>query len=222
MVAVQSAGPYLFELTHEDTKIEYIPGSRDGRPRLNYSGPMGRYSFEGDEIQTYQGARGLEISVTLDAVSHLRTNTLTFFVPDIELPHGRHALHPPARHDTAGRAAVLRAAGVRGPGAQLRLPAGRAGPALAGLALPGLRRVAVRAVHRGRHRGEEDVAARAGVAGAIVRSAGVAHAPFGGMHRLRRGLRHGRHVQAPPGRGAVGKRERSDGHRGHGSIDKDS
>src|SRR4051795_1746777 len=85
MVAVQNAGPYLFELTHEDTKIEYITGSRDGRPRLNYSGPMGRYSFEGDEIQTYEGARGLEISVTLDGVSHLRTNTLTFFVPDIEL-----------------------------------------------------------------------------------------------------------------------------------------
>ena len=85
MVAVQDAGPYLFELTHEDTKIEYIPRSLNGRPKLNYSGPMGRYSFEGDEIQTYEGARGLEISVTLDGVSHLRTNTLTFFVPDIEL-----------------------------------------------------------------------------------------------------------------------------------------
>ena len=85
MVAVQSAGPYLFELTHEDTKIEYIPGSVDGRPKLNYSGPMGRYSFEGDEIQTHKGARGLEISVTLDGVSHLRENTLTVFLPDIAL-----------------------------------------------------------------------------------------------------------------------------------------
>ena len=28
---------------------------------------MGRYSFEGDEIQTYKSARGLEVSVTLDA-----------------------------------------------------------------------------------------------------------------------------------------------------------
>lgn len=85
MVAVQSAGPYLFELTHEDTKIEYIPGAIDGRPKLNYSGPMGRYTFEGEEIQTHTSARGLEISVTLDAVSHLRTNTLTVFVPDVEL-----------------------------------------------------------------------------------------------------------------------------------------
>jgi hypothetical protein len=85
MVAVQDAGPYLFELTHEDTKIEYIPGGLDGAPRLSYSGPMGRYSFEGDEIQTHNSARGLEVSVTLDRVSHLRTITLTFFVPDIEL-----------------------------------------------------------------------------------------------------------------------------------------
>ena len=46
---------------------------------------MGRYTFEGDEIQAYESARGLEISVTLDAVSHLRTNTLTVFVPDVEL-----------------------------------------------------------------------------------------------------------------------------------------
>ncbi len=85
MVAVQSAGPYLFELTHEDTKIEYIPGAIDGRPKLTYTGPMGRYSFEGDEIQTHSSARGLEISVTLDAVSHLRTNTLTLFLPDVDL-----------------------------------------------------------------------------------------------------------------------------------------
>ena len=104
MVAVQNAGPYLFELTHEDTKIEYIPGSRHGRPKLNYSGPMGRYSFEGDEIQTYEGARGLEISVTLDEVSHLRTNTLTFFVPDIELDDSDElTFHTVGMHSTRRR-----------------------------------------------------------------------------------------------------------------------
>jgi len=85
MVAVQSAGPTLFELTHEDTKIVYAPGSLDGRASLHYEGPMGRYSFEGDEIETHNSARGLEVSVTLDRVSHLRTYTLTVFLPDIEL-----------------------------------------------------------------------------------------------------------------------------------------
>ena len=104
MVAVQSAGPYLFELTHEDTKIEYIPASRNGRPKLNYSGPMGRYSFEGDEIQTCQGARGLEISVTLDRVSHLRENTLTVFLPDIELDDSDElTFHTVGMHSTRRR-----------------------------------------------------------------------------------------------------------------------
>jgi hypothetical protein len=85
MVAVQSAGPTLFELTHEDTKIVYSPGALDASPSLHYAGPMGKYSFEGDEIQTHRGARGLEVSVTLDRVSHLRTYTLTVFLPDLEL-----------------------------------------------------------------------------------------------------------------------------------------
>ncbi len=85
MVAVQSAGPTLFELTHDDTKIVYTPGALDGPPSLQYEGPMGRYSFEGDEIQTHNSARGLEISVTLDRVSQLRTFTLTVFLPDLEL-----------------------------------------------------------------------------------------------------------------------------------------
>jgi len=85
MVAVQSAGPTLFELTHEDTKIVYVPGALDGSAELHYDGPLGKYSFTGDEIQTHNSARGLEISVTLDRVSHLRTFTLTVFLPDLEL-----------------------------------------------------------------------------------------------------------------------------------------
>ena len=85
MVAVQSAGPTLFELTHEDTKIVYAPGALDGPPSLHYEGPMGRHSFQGDEIQTHNSARGREVSVTLDRVSHLRTITLTVFLPDLEL-----------------------------------------------------------------------------------------------------------------------------------------
>lgn len=85
MVALQSAGPTLFELTHEDTKIVYSPGALDGLAELHYAGPMGKYSFAGDEIQTYSSARGLEVSVTLDRVSHLRTITLTVFLPDLEL-----------------------------------------------------------------------------------------------------------------------------------------
>jgi hypothetical protein len=85
MVAVQRSALTQFELTHEDTKIVYSPGAIDASPSLHYVGPMGKYSFEGDEIETHMSARGLEISVTLDRVSHLRTYTLTVFVPDIEI-----------------------------------------------------------------------------------------------------------------------------------------
>ncbi len=91
MAAVQTseptrtAGPNIFELTYEDTKITYAPIAADGSPRLHYEGPMGVHAFEGDEITTLHSARGLEISVTLDRISHLRTVTLTVFLPDLEL-----------------------------------------------------------------------------------------------------------------------------------------
>jgi hypothetical protein len=84
-MAVQTQGPNLFEFVFEDTKITYVPGAFDGEPRLNYAGPMGRHSFTGEEIQAVESARGLEVTVSLDRVSHLRTITLTVFVPDVEL-----------------------------------------------------------------------------------------------------------------------------------------
>lgn len=78
-------GPHVYELTYEDTKITYVPVGTDGKPRLHYDGALGEYSFAGDEITTFRGARGLEVSVTLDRISHLRTITLTVFLPDLEL-----------------------------------------------------------------------------------------------------------------------------------------
>jgi hypothetical protein len=83
-MAVQTQGPNLFELHYEDTKIVYALDDTSGAPRLEYTGPMGRHSFEGDAIRTESSARGREVSVTLDGVSHLRTITLTVFLPDVE------------------------------------------------------------------------------------------------------------------------------------------
>ncbi|HWI06658.1 MAG TPA: hypothetical protein VNT54_03995 [Solirubrobacteraceae bacterium] len=79
-----SAAPNVFELTYEDTKITYEPVGTGGAPRLHYEGPMGAHVFEGDEIKTFRSARGLEVSVTLDRISILRTITLTIFLPDLE------------------------------------------------------------------------------------------------------------------------------------------
>jgi hypothetical protein len=91
MTAVQTAGPSdaavpnVFELTCEDHKITYVPVGFGGVPRLHYDGPMGEHVFEGDEIETLRSARGLEVSVTLDRISHLRTITLTVFLPDLQI-----------------------------------------------------------------------------------------------------------------------------------------
>jgi len=80
----QTAGPNIFELTYDDTKITYSPSALGGAPRLHYDGPMGEHSFSGDEIQTFNSARGLEVSVTLERFSRLRLITLTVFLPDLE------------------------------------------------------------------------------------------------------------------------------------------
>jgi hypothetical protein len=84
-MAVQTQGPNVFELSYEDTKIVYSVDADSGEPRLDYTGPMGRHSFEGDAIRTDRSARGREVTVNFDGVSHLRTITLTIFVPDVEL-----------------------------------------------------------------------------------------------------------------------------------------
>jgi len=82
-MTVQTQGSHLIELRDGETTITYAPSAPDGPARLDYAGPMGRHSFDGDEIRAIPSARGLEVSVTLDGVSHLRTITLTVFVPDI-------------------------------------------------------------------------------------------------------------------------------------------
>lgn len=112
-MAVQTQGPNLFEFFYEDTKITYAPGAFGGEPRLSYTGPMGRHTFAGKEIQTMESARGLEVSVTLDRVSHLRTITLTVFVPDVELDgEDEQSFHTVGIHSTARRTMGGRAGAV--------------------------------------------------------------------------------------------------------------
>jgi hypothetical protein len=113
-MAVQTQGPNLFELCCEDTKIVYALDETSGAPRLEYSGPMGRHSFEGDAIRTESSARGREVSVTLDGVSHLRTITLTVFLPDVQFD-GSNELS----FRTVGIHATRRRSMMDGPGAEL-------------------------------------------------------------------------------------------------------
>jgi hypothetical protein len=113
-MAVQIQGPNLFEFVHEDTKITYSPGGYESEAWLSYAGPMGKHRFAGDEIKAFESARGLEVSVVLDRVSHLRTFTLTVFVPDMVLEDtteqsfrtvGIHATH--RRGLTGGRGTAV-------------------------------------------------------------------------------------------------------------------
>jgi hypothetical protein len=112
-MAVQTQGPNLFELSYEDTKIIYALDEGTGAPRLEYSGPMGRHSFEGDAITTEDSARGREVSVTLDGVSHLRTITLTVFLPDLVIEDATEA-----SFRTVGIHATRRRSMREGPGAE--------------------------------------------------------------------------------------------------------
>jgi hypothetical protein len=112
-MAVQIQGPNLFELSYEDTKIVYALDETSGAPRLEYSGPMGRHSFEGDAIRTEDSARGREVSVTLDGVSHLRTITLTVFLPDVQFDGATEQ-----RFRTVGIHATRRRSMIEGPGAE--------------------------------------------------------------------------------------------------------
>ena len=113
-MAVQTAGPNLFEFVHDDTKITYSPAGFESEAWLSYAGPMGKHRFAGDEITAFESARGLEVSVVLDRVSHLRTFTLTVFVPDLVLDDagelsfrtvGIHEIH--RRALTGGRGAAV-------------------------------------------------------------------------------------------------------------------
>jgi len=106
-MAVQTQGPDLYELSCEETKITFVPGAS---PRVLYSGPLGQHAFEGDDLQLYDSARGLEVSFSVD--SHLQTVTLTVFVPELVLDDSAEQ-----RFHTVGIQAIQRRIKAGGPGA---------------------------------------------------------------------------------------------------------
>jgi len=110
-MAVQTQGPNVFELSYEETRIVYALDADTGAPSLDYTGPMGHHSFEGDEVRIERSARGCEVTVNFDGVSRMRTITLTIFVPDVELEDsgersfrtvGIHATRRRSIHDAPG------------------------------------------------------------------------------------------------------------------------
>ena len=112
-MAVQTQGPNVFELSYDETRIVYALDADTGEPRLDYTGPMGRHSFAGDAIRTELSARGREVTVDFDGVSHLRTITLTVFLPDVEFDDATEL-----SFRTVGIRATRRRSMTEGPGAE--------------------------------------------------------------------------------------------------------
>jgi hypothetical protein len=112
-MAVQTQGPAFYELSYDETKITFVPGLSRDAARVVYSGPLGEHAFEGDALQLYDSARGLEVSFSLD--THLQTVTLTVFVPELELADDS----AEERFYTVGIHATQRRSIAGGPGASM-------------------------------------------------------------------------------------------------------
>ena len=77
-----------FELRGRDTQITFSTTSFGGTPQFSYSGPKGKHSFSGDEIDIQRTALGTEVTVTLESIPDLQTITLTLVLPDVEQKQG--------------------------------------------------------------------------------------------------------------------------------------
>jgi hypothetical protein len=134
-MAVHTQGPRFYEFSYEETKITFVPGLSRDAARVVYSGPLGRHTFEGDDLQLHDSARGLEISFSVD--THLQTVTLTVFVPELVLGDRSEerfetvGIHSTQRRTIAGGPGTfMTAARLEVEGIARHAEMGAAGPAL--------------------------------------------------------------------------------------------
>jgi hypothetical protein len=78
----------LFELWGKGIHVHYSTSSIAGVPLLTYKGYGTEKSFRGDDIRVSQSELGTLVSVTLDVVPDLKTDTFSFFVPVIHMSEG--------------------------------------------------------------------------------------------------------------------------------------
>jgi hypothetical protein len=82
----QCIEPNLFELKGDRTRITYSSTSFIGLPQLNYQHGNQNLNFTGDEIRSLKIEIGLLLTVTLDQIPDLKTDTLTLLLPTVNLP----------------------------------------------------------------------------------------------------------------------------------------
>jgi hypothetical protein len=83
--ASQALPPNLFQLEGDVTTITYSTTSFSGQPRLEYIGPRGSVSLQGDDIERHSTPTGALVTVVVEAVPDLETTTLTLYLPPITL-----------------------------------------------------------------------------------------------------------------------------------------
>jgi len=77
--------PNLYELKGMGIEITYSITSISGQPQLTYKDRKRSLTFRGDEIRQVESEVGQQITVTLEQVPDLKTETLTLILPEIHL-----------------------------------------------------------------------------------------------------------------------------------------
>src|SRR5512144_2185253 len=87
----QAEQPNLFLLSRRNVRIRYQTSSVQGAPEFHYED--GRLSIDrrGDEIRTEQTNIGQLVTIVLEQVPDLQTDTFTVVLPSINLPERRPA-----------------------------------------------------------------------------------------------------------------------------------
>lgn len=81
MAAAQE--PNLFELKGMGIKLTYSATGFSGQPQLTYKDKRRTMTFHGEEIRQLDSEIGLQITVILEQIPDLRTETLTLILPAI-------------------------------------------------------------------------------------------------------------------------------------------
>ncbi len=77
--------PNVFELKGIGIELTYSATSLSGPPQLTYKDRKRALTFHGEEIREMDSEIGKQVSVTLDQVPDLRTETLTLILPAINV-----------------------------------------------------------------------------------------------------------------------------------------
>jgi len=77
--------PNLFELKGVGIELTYSTTSLSGQPQLTYKDMKRTLTFHGEEIRQIDSEIGQQVTVTLEQVPDLRTETLTLILPAINV-----------------------------------------------------------------------------------------------------------------------------------------